>query len=142
MPVLSRVEGPASLNRIPAIEKKATSKTVVEYTIRLAPYNIARVKVERLARDRAYVHWVFVPPAFRGLGLGQVLLRRVLADADREGLTVALVAKSCGTMAQSPLERWYAENGFVARGPAEDGGTKMVRAPRIRASSRRHRRVA
>ncbi len=142
MPVPSGVERPASLTRLPAIEKKTISRTDVEYSIRLAPFNIARVKVERLSRDRAFVHWVFVPPAFRGLGLGQVILRRVLADADREGLTVALVAKACGTMAQSPLERWYAENGFVARGPAEDGGTKMVRAPRVRASSRRHKRVA
>jgi len=133
---------PAALQSDPRIEKTQGNGACFEYSMRLAPFNIARVRVERLSRDRAFIHWVYVPPAHRGLGLGQVLLRRVLADADRESLTISLVAKACGTMAQSPLELWYAENGFVRRGPAEDGGTKMVRAPQQRAASRRHRKVA
>jgi len=113
-----------------------------EYSLRLAPYNIARIKIERLARDRAFIHWVYVPPAFRGRGLAQLLLDKALADADREGVHLSLVAKACGTMSQSPLEGWYAQNGFVRRGRAEDGGMKMSRRPFDRAASRRHRRVA
>ena len=134
---------PAALATVPPVEKKSgTGVLGDEYAIRLAPYNIARIKLERLSRERAYIHWVYVPPAYRGHGLGQVLMDRVLADADREGVAIALVAKACGTMAQSPLERWYAQNGFARRGPAEEGGTKMLRAPQARAASRRHRRVA
>lgn len=134
---------PATCARIPAVEKKAGQGNLGdEYSIRLAPYNIARVKLERLSRERAYIHWVYVPPAYRGRGLAQVLMDRVLADADREGVAISLVAKACGTMAQAPLEGWYAQNGFAPRGPAEEGGTKMVRGPRPRSSSRRHRRVA
>jgi GNAT superfamily N-acetyltransferase len=113
-----------------------------DYSLRLAPYNIARIKVERLSTDRAFIHWVYVPPAFRGRGLGQVLLDRVLADADREGVHLSLVAKACGTMTQNPLEGWYGQNGFVRRGKAEDGGMKMTRRPYDRAASRRVRRVA
>src|SRR5581483_5089390 len=117
-----------------------------EYALRLAPYNIARIKLERLARDRAFIHWVYVPPAFRGRGLGQVLLDRVLADADREGVHLALVAKACAKlgakpMGQNPLEGWYAQNGFIRRGRAADGGMKMSRRPFDRVASRRHKRV-
>lgn len=132
----------ATLTKIAAVEKSGETLGS-DYSVRLAPYNIARIKVERLGAKRAFIHWVYVPPAYRGLGLGQVLMNRVLVDADQEGVAIALVAKACGTMAQSPLEHWYAQNGFVRRGPAEDGGTKMVRAPRAaRTASRRHRRVA
>lgn len=113
-----------------------------EYSLRLAPYNIARIKLERLSDDRAFIHWVYVPPAFRGRGLGQVLLDRVLADADREGVHLSLVAKACGTMAQNPLEGWYAQNGFVRRGRDHEGAMKMSRRPFDRAASRRHKRVA
>jgi GNAT superfamily N-acetyltransferase len=113
-----------------------------DYSLRLAPYNIARIKVERLADDRAFIHWVYVPPAFRGRGLGQVLLDQVLADADREGIHLSLVARACGTMAQRPLEGWYGQNGFIRRGKAEEGGIKMSRRPFDRVASRRHKRVA
>jgi len=127
---------------IPKVQRTEGRGAALDYTIRLAPYNIARIKVERLARDRSYIHWVFVPPAYRGLGLGQILMNRVLQDADREGVAISLVAKACGTMAQAPLEEWYAQNGFVRRGPAEEGGIKMVRLPAVRTASRRHKRVA
>jgi GNAT superfamily N-acetyltransferase len=110
-----------------------------DYSVRLAPYNIARVKLERLGPHRAFVHWVFVPPLFRGRGIGSVLLERVLRDADREGVTLALVAKACGTLAQGVLETWYAENGFVRRGAHPEGGTKMTRRPVDRTTSRRLR---
>lgn len=113
-----------------------------EYSLRLAPYNIARIKLERLAPDRAFIHWVYVPPAFRGRGLGQVLLDRALADADREGIHLSLVAKACGTMSQNPLEGWYAQNGFIRRGRTEDGSMKMSRRPFVRVASRRLKRVA
>jgi GNAT superfamily N-acetyltransferase len=114
----------------------------VDYVKRLAPYNIARVRVERLGRDVARVHWVFVPPAFRGLGLGGELLADVLRDCDRERLTVTLVAKACGTMPQRPLERWYEAFGFRGRDREADGGLEMSRRPFPRPVSRRLRKAA
>lgn len=111
------------------IEKSPDLGLGSEYRIRLAPFNIARVRVERRGPRAAFVHWVYVPPAFRGQGLGQLILQRVLRDADRAGVTLALIAKACGTLAQSPLERWYADNGFVPGRRVREGGRRMVRAP-------------
>jgi GNAT superfamily N-acetyltransferase len=127
------------LKSVVKIEKSPEIGLGLEYSLRLAPGNIARVRLERTGPSRAFVHWVHVPPAFRGRGIGQVILARVLKDADREGVTISLVAKACGTMAQSPLERWYAVNGFLRRGKAKDGGTCMVRRPVERTASRRLR---
>ena len=75
-------------------------------------------------------------------GDGEVLLARVLRDADKEGVSLSLIAKACGTMSQNPLEEWYRANGFTRRGRAPDGGERMVRAPQPRAQSRRLKRVA
>ena len=125
--------------RIPLVEKVPGEVSLgVEYLVRLAPYNIARVRVEHLGRSRAFVHWVYVPPAFRGRGLGQLILGRVLADADRDGVSLHLIARSCGTLAQTPLEQWYAANGFVRRGRASDGTMPMTRRA-ASAVGKRHR---
>src|SRR5262249_17296745 len=89
-----------SVEKIVRSRFKSGEVREVDYAIRLAPFNIARVRVERLGPSVARVHWVFVPPAYRGQGLGNDILAQVLKDADREGLVVTLVAKACGTMPQ------------------------------------------
>jgi GNAT superfamily N-acetyltransferase len=123
------------------VEKSPAIGMGLEYSVRLAPYNIARVRLERLSAQRIFVHWVYVPPAFRACGIGGVLLTRVLRDADREGLTVSLVARACGTMAQAPLESWYGRFGFRPRGLVPEGGRAMVRPAAARAATARSRRL-
>jgi GNAT superfamily N-acetyltransferase len=108
------------------------------YSVRLGPGNIARIQLERRGGGRYFIHWVYVPPTYRGRGLGEILLRRVLRDADRMGVTLSLVAKACGTMDQANLELWYARHGFVP-GRLVKLGRTMSRAPR---SAEQGRRVA
>lgn len=110
------------------------------YSVRLGRGNIARIQLGRRRASRYFVHWVYVPPAWRGHGLGETLLRRVLRDADRAGISLSLVAKACGTMDQETLERWYERHGFVA-GRLVKLGRTMKRDPRA-ASRLAARRVA
>lgn len=125
------------------IEKTPDVGLGEQYSIRLAPGAIARINLERRAAHRYFVHWVYVPPGFRGQGLGDVLLRRVLRDADRGGITLTLQAKACGHLEQEQLERWYSSHGFVPGRLGRLGKALvrwMTRAPR--AASSRLKRVA
>jgi GNAT superfamily N-acetyltransferase len=125
------------------IEKTPEIGMGEQYSIRLGPGAIARINLERRAAHRYFVHWVYVPPGFRGQGLGDVLLRKVLRDADRAGVSLSLLAKACGHLAQEQLERWYASHGFVPGRLVRLGKEltrSMTRAPR--AASSRLRRVA
>ena len=122
-----------------SVEKTPIFGMGLEYSIRLAPWNIARIRLERLSAVRFYVHWVYVPPAYRSAGIGGILLARVLKDADREGITLCLEARACGEISQAALESWYRAHGFRdARGPVHHGGRAMSRSP-IRSASRRLR---
>lgn len=114
----------------------------IDYTIRLGKGALAKVRVERLGPSLERIHWVHVPPAYRGLGLGGDLLALVLRDADRDRLTVTLLARACGTMPQRPLERWYGSYGFRGRGRDEEGALEMVRRPAAARAASRRLRVA
>jgi GNAT superfamily N-acetyltransferase len=137
-----------SITNVHRIERVARSRFAsgdvreVDYALRLAPYNIARIRVERIGPHLARVHWVFVPPAYRGQGLGGDLLAEVIRDADRDRRTLTLVAKACGTMAQRPLERWYESYGFRGRLRDHEGGLEMARRPAIEKAASRRLRVA
>ena len=65
-----------------------------------------------------------VRPEWRGRGIGTALLRRVLAEVDRQR-----GADSLSVSEANPARRLYARTGFVAVGPPEGGAVVMVRRP-------------
>jgi GNAT superfamily N-acetyltransferase len=53
-----------------------------------------------------------VPVEFTGKGHGRDLLAQVIADADRDGVTLFLEIFSTGAMLYDELEAWYMRHGF------------------------------
>src|SRR5688500_171977 len=93
------------------IDKNATAMAT-EYSVRLAPYAIAKIKLDRVSAEHSWIDWVYVPPGYRDAGLGGQLMRRVLQDADTYGVRLSLEARACGDTDQAALERWYEGFGF------------------------------
>lgn len=111
------------------------------YKIRLAFGEIAKVILTPKTRNRYQLGWIQVPPKFRGKGISSYLMRHVLADADRYGITLSLVAVACAGLTQEVLETWYEKWGFEQKGyDAKLRGTKMSRAPK-QVTSRYRRNV-
>jgi ribosomal protein S18 acetylase RimI-like enzyme len=54
-----------------------------------------------------------VPPQYRRRGVATSLLQQVLADADKEGVTLWLEVLSSGDMTDEQLGKWYEKFGFV-----------------------------
>ncbi|MBX3468683.1 MAG: GNAT family N-acetyltransferase [Planctomycetes bacterium] len=98
-----------------------------DYSVRLAPGAIARIKLSEVAPGHSWIDWVYVPPDWRDLGLGGQLMRRVLEDADRHGVRLSLEARACGDTDQAALERWYQGLGFVRSGRRGTFGPILVR---------------
>lgn len=72
-----------------------------------------------------------VPMQSRGLGHGTRLLRRVLADADQEGVTLVLYPFPSGALDYKTLVAWYRRNGFDFAGAPDE--SQMFRRPRVMA---------
>ena len=53
-----------------------------------------------------------IPAEHRGHGYGSDLLKRILADADDEGVTLALEVFPSGPLDYDALEQWYIRYGF------------------------------
>lgn len=53
-----------------------------------------------------------IPAEHRGHGYGSDLLRRILADADEEGVILALEVFPSGPLDYDVLEQWYGRYGF------------------------------
>ncbi len=125
-----------------AVQRLPAGGVGTSYVLRLGPGSIARIELERRGPWRYFVHWVYVPPGFRGCGVGEVLLRRVLRDADRASVTLSLVARACGTTVdQATLEAWYVRHGFVP-GRHNKLGRLMTRPPRDHETRAHARRAA
>jgi GNAT superfamily N-acetyltransferase len=56
-----------------------------------------------------------IPAQFRRQGHGNLLLKKVLDAADKDGVTLFLHVASYGTMTDEQLEAWYRRNGFIPR---------------------------
>lgn len=70
------------------------------------------------------VYWITrlnVPVAYRRMGHGTTLLKQILEDADKYGITLRLEVSSSGTMNNGRLARWYAKHGFV-----RESGTRIM----------------
>lgn len=109
----------------PRLEKDGEG-LATEYALRLAPRNIARVRL-RVAEDKAWIDWVFVPPSYRGKGIAGRVLREVCADADLAGVSLGLEARACAGLTQAQLEAWYGSFGFVVTGEKGEFGPVLRR---------------
>lgn len=69
---------------------------------------VGLLKVSRTGQEWKLVQ-IQVTPARQGQGLGEQLIRRVLADADRQGCSVVL-----DVLRGNPAKRLYERLGFVA----------------------------
>jgi GNAT superfamily N-acetyltransferase len=127
------------LQVLPAILKDKRGMAT-DYSCRLAPRNIARIKLTERSPGHFWIDWVFVPPAFREYGLGRKLMRKVIADADALGIRVSLEARACAGLSQAKLEAWYGSMGFVKTPFCATFGPILVRMPRRK--TKRTRRAA
>jgi GNAT superfamily N-acetyltransferase len=76
---------------------------------------------------------VDVAYAERGKGVARELLRRVLADADAENVTLYLSIEpdqSLGSLNENQLRGWYKRLGFIID-PALKSPTAMIRRPKV-----------
>lgn len=73
------------------------------------------------------LHRVNVPMQSRGFGHGGRMLRKVLAAADEEGATIALIVHPSGPLDHEALTSWYQRHGFT-HDDAPDW--EMIRYPR------------
>ena len=58
------------------------------------------------------INRINVPREFRGRGIASTLLKRILADADREGATVGLGISPSDGLSYKELKAWYERYGF------------------------------
>lgn len=65
-----------------------------------------------------------VPFQNRGKGYASTLLKRVLYEADQEGITLTLEVIPSGNLDEQQLTAWYERNGFIKQG---NGVMKRVR---------------
>ncbi len=107
-----------------------------DYSCRLAPKNIGRIKLERRSATHYWIDWVFVPPTFRDYGLGRRLMHKVLGDADLHGVRISLEARACAGLSQEKLEAWYGSMGFEKTPFRGSFGPILVRTPRVSAVRR------
>lgn len=102
-----------------------------DYSVRLAPGAVARIKLQRVSETHSWIDWVYVPDGWRDHGLGGQLMRKVIADADRAGARLSLEARACGSTEQAKLERWYESLGFVRTGRRGPLGPIYARRPAV-----------
>lgn len=118
------------LIRLVAQVQKNGDGLATDYAVRLAPYQIARIKLEPIGPRHFWIDWVYVPEAYRGQGLARQLMQHVLKDADRAGTRLSLEPRACGGADQAALEAWYRGFGFVDTGRRGYFGPIYARPPR------------
>jgi GNAT superfamily N-acetyltransferase len=106
----------AAAARIKIERERAGDSMGCDYSLRLGPGAIARIRLEQRGPGHWWIDWVFVPPSHRGKGLARLLMGRVLADADAAAVTLSLEPKACAGVEQTALERWYEGLGFSPTG--------------------------
>jgi GNAT superfamily N-acetyltransferase len=128
-PRLERASPSGRLLRFEPRLEKDTEGLASEYSLRLAPKNIARIRLTRSDETHTWIDWVFVPTDYRGTGVAGRILREVIADADAEGVEIGLEARACAGLEQAALESWYGRFGFVVTGEHGTFGPILRRAP-------------
>lgn len=99
----------------------------------------------KLRKGAVLLDSLYVNSTQRGLGLGEYLLRHIMAEADRLGVELCLRSHSYGSRINRPdtatLRRWYRKHGFRACGgpwmvrkPRKPGVVRVIPRPRLRRS--------
>lgn len=66
-----------------------------------------------LAAEKIYdINRINVPAAFRGQGHGTVLLKQIIEEAEKDGVTLRLHVFASGALTTGQLNRWYKRYGF------------------------------
>lgn len=94
------------------------------YSKLCSPTKLAIVDLSQMGPTLWEINRVNVPEQFRRQGIANELMRRVLADADREAATLRLVINAYGDMSWEALLDWYQRLGFV-----KDNSGFLVREP-------------
>lgn len=84
------------------------------YVIRCSETKIAIADLTEL-EGGFYINRINVPEQFRGQRIGARLLKMVLDDADKEGVTLFIDISPYGKMTHDDLRQWYERNGFKQR---------------------------
>lgn len=113
---------------LPRLEKDRPGMAT-DYSYRLAPKEIARIRLTVKSATHSWIDWVFTPPSARGTGVGRRLMDDVITDADAQGVRLSLEARACAGLDQDTLEAWYAGFGFQKSGIRGEFGPVMVRQP-------------
>jgi ribosomal-protein-alanine N-acetyltransferase len=126
--VVERVTGERDLDEVSALEAECFTNPWSREALgaELARNEFARVYVGRLPEqpvaafcacwlvaDELHINTIAVAPAWRRRGLGRHLMRRILADAARQGLTRATLEVRQSNL---PARRMYEGLGFRLRG--------------------------
>lgn len=64
--------------------------------------------------DAALITRINVPKGQRQQGIGTDLLKEILADADREGMTLHIEVQASDGPSRKQLRQWYMKYGFVS----------------------------
>ena len=78
------------------------------------------------------INRIVVPERNRGQGAGRKILKRVLAEADAEKVTLVLEINPYGPLNYQALENWYKRNGFSWLRADTKVDTLMIRRPQPR----------
>jgi GNAT superfamily N-acetyltransferase len=100
----------------------------------------AGVIVETSKRgDVLEISKIETPKGSRGQGLAQSKLDEIIAQADRDGVTLALTPSNAFGASKKRLTDWYRRNGFVPnKGQNKNFATResMVRPPTVPVGNR------
>lgn len=77
------------------------------------PFGMATLDlVEDYSKEGYIITMIKVPKEHQGQGIGSLLLKECLEEADRTNTTLWLEVKNYGGLTEYELESWYKRNGF------------------------------
>ena len=85
------------------------------YQQRIGPFHASCIDLYAINQHTYMVTRVFTPKKFRGQGFARSLFNKLLADCDRQQVTLELTVNPYGDMTRNQLAAWYKRLGFVEK---------------------------
>lgn len=85
------------------------------YNIKIEGRYLAIADLVRHGKNILMLTRINVPIPYRGRGIARSLLKEILADADRDGVTIHLCVSASGGLTEPQLIAWYERHGFTKR---------------------------